>query len=617
MTRRQDRLLRTRSPQTSTGNPLPNRTRRTGRSLTLGLAGLVLGATAAAQETSVVPWAVSGAPAQGEKPSISGDGRYVVFASDADNLVSGDTNKHWDVFRFDRKLGTNELVSQATDGTQGNGGSGVNFHTGANVGDAYHAISDDGSVVAFVSLADSLVPGDLNGGPGITDGMDVFVRDLANGTTTRVSVSSAGVEADRPCSGVAISADGRYVSFQTDASTLVGGDNNGLGDVFVHDRQSGVTERVSITNTGLEANSQSGNTPVGIIIPYLRGFDLSGDGRHSAFESIASNLTPKDLNGGIKDVFLRDQTQGTTTLVSVSTSGEVGFDASYDPSVSMDGRFVAFTSDAFNLVSADTNGEADIFVRDLQLGTTTRVSVATSGLQSNRGSWNPSISDDGRWISFESLASNLVTGDTNNAMDVFLHDRLNGTTSRVSIDSFGVQSAVGGSHPLISADGSVVAFFSDAMDLVPGAGPRAAYAHVVPDGNCTVSKVCDGSPNSTGLGAGLSYSGTLSLIKNELSLVVWNGPSQGNLVAFGGAQMASLPFGDGVLCIQGPHVRLQTGSLAANGSSSLPLDLRPSAVGAHIAPGTPFYVQAWYQDPTGPQGTGFNLTDAIAVVFCP
>lgn len=564
-----------------------------------------------------MPWAVSGTPAQGEKPSLSGDGRYVVFASPAEDLVTGDANKHWDVFRFDRKLGTTDIVSIASDGTQGNGGSGVNFHTGANVGDAYHAISADGSVVAFVSLADNLVPGDLNGGPGITDGMDVFVRDFSSGTTTRVSLSSAGVEADRPCSGVAISADGRYVSFQTDASTLVKGDTNGLGDVFVHDRQTGVTERASVTNTGLEANSQSGNTPVGIIIPYLRGFDLSGDGRHSVFESIASNLDPKDLNGGIKDVFLRDLAQGTTTLVSVATSGEVGFDASFDPSTSLDGRFVAFTSLAFNLVSADTNGEADIFVRDLQLGTTTRVSVDSSGLQSNRGSWNPSISDDGRWIAFESLASNLVPGDTNNAMDVFLHDRLNGTTSRISVDSFAAQSAAGGSHPLISADGSVVAFFSDALDLVPGAGPRSAYAHVVPDGNCSVSKICDGSPNSTGLGAGLGYSGALSLTKNELSLLAWNGPSQGNLIAFGGSQMASLPFGDGVLCIQGPHLRLQTGSFATNGYSNLPLDLRPSAVGAHIAPGTPFYLQAWYQDPAGPLGSGFNLSDAIEVVFCP
>src|SRR5690606_33451585 len=216
-------------------------------------------------------------------------GRYVAFTSGASNLVGGDTNGVSDVFVHDRRTGRTTLVSRSTAGVQGN-----NFSTGA-------AISADGRYVAFGSFASNLVPGDTNGT------WDVFVHDRQTGVTTRVSVDSNGTEGNLPSSSPAISADGRFVAFQSDSTNLVPNDSNAATDVFLHDRQTGSTVRASIAANGADPNGSS------------TGASLSATGRFIAFGSSASNLVPGDTNAA-GDVFVYDRQTGTTSRVSVNSS---------------------------------------------------------------------------------------------------------------------------------------------------------------------------------------------------------------------------------------------------------------------------------------------------------
>ena len=377
-----------------------------------------------------------------EFPSISADGRYVAFYGTSDNLVPGDTNGVFDVFVRDRQLGTTERVSVDSSGIQ------------ANDQARYPSISADGRFVAFWSYATNLVPNDTNGV------IDSFVRDRQNGTTERVSVDSSGAEGDYHSLYPRISTTGRYVVFESQASNLVPGDTNGTFDIFIRDRQTGTTERVSISSGGTEANGNS----------YHPG--VSSDGRFVAFESDSSNMTA-DANS-TSDIFVRDRSFpfGTrrTDRMSVNSSGAQGNGLSYFSSISADGRHVAFQSSASNLVVGDTNGVVDVFVRDLLTGTTERISVDSSGAQGNADSFWPSISADGRYVAFWSNASNLVPGDTNGVEDVFVRDRQAGTTERVSVDSSGAQ---GNNHSYfcsISADGRAIAFMSLASNLVAGDG---------------------------------------------------------------------------------------------------------------------------------------------------
>jgi Tol biopolymer transport system component len=330
-----------------------------------------------------------------------------------------------------------ERVSVATGGAQVHGRS------------LSPAISADGRTIAFVSEADDLVPGDTNGS------RDVFVRDRIAGTTERVSVASGGAQAGGDSDSPALSADGRYVAFRSFASDLVAGDMNGCADVFVHDRVAGTTVRVSVDSSGLETNGASD-------LP-----SLSGDGQWIAFSSSANNLVPGDTNAR-KDVFVHDMLSGSTARVSVSTSGAQGNSGSDEAVLSADGRCVSFDSDASNLVPGDTNAVEDVFVRDFVAGTTELVSVSTGGIQGNAPTGQSSLSADGRFVSFYSIADNLVPGDTNATGDVFVHDRLTGTTERVSVDGSGAQADHGSISGWISGDGRCVAFVSYATNLAPG-----------------------------------------------------------------------------------------------------------------------------------------------------
>jgi Tol biopolymer transport system component len=311
------------------------------------------------------------------------------------------------------------------------------------------SISGNGRYVAFESFASNLVPQDTNGF------QDVFVRDCLTGITERVSVDSTGLEGNSLSESSSISADGRYVAFESDASNLVALDTNGVDDIFVHDRATGDSERVSVDSLGNQAVGQ-GSTDASI----------SSDGRYVAFRSGASNLVALDTNG-VADIFVHDRQTGITERMSVDSGGAQGNASCTSPSISGDGRYVAFDSLASNLVPFDTNGVRDVFVHDRQTGTTERVSVDSAGVQGTAGSFVPSISSDGRYVAFFSFAIDLVPSDTNATSDVFVHDRQTGTTERVSRSSAGSQANGYSAEPSISSDGRYVAFESDASNLVP------------------------------------------------------------------------------------------------------------------------------------------------------
>ena len=388
-------------------------------------------------------------------PAISADGRHVAFTSHATNLVPGDTNGVTDVFVHDRTAGVTTRVSVGPGGVQATG------HSERNL-----AISADGRFVAFSSSAANLVAGDTNG----VD--DVFVHDRLFGETTRVSVATGGGQAAGSWTYLDdLSADGRYVAFSSSATNLVPGDTDGDYDVFVHDRATGVTTRVSLASGGAQTE---GDACCG---------SLSDDGRYVSFSSWATNLVAGDTNG-YGDVFVHNRLTGDTSRVSVATWGGQANYYSYGGALSADGRIVVFASAANNLAYGDSNGLWDVFAHDRLTRTTTRVSVGPGGLQATAHSGGPTfpppaVSADGRYVTFMSNASNLVAGDTNGVSDVFVHDRVTATTARVSVGSGGVQANAWSREAAVNADGRYVAFLSDATNLVAGdTGPhRDVFVH--------------------------------------------------------------------------------------------------------------------------------------------
>ena len=312
------------------------------------------------------------------------------------------------------------------------------------------AITPDGRFVVLESFASNLVAGDANGL------QDIFVRDRTLGVTELVSVSTAGVQANGTSYAGWISADGRVVVFGSFATNLVAGDTNGFYDAFLRDRVVGTTERIDIGPGGVQADRGAAAGP------------MSADGRFVILESSSTNLTVPPTSGN--QVFLRDRASLTNELVSVSMGGVQGNGPSYGARISADGRFVSFLSLATNLVPGDTNAVRDVFLRDRLLGTTERIDVATGGAEANAGgseidAW---VSDDGNAVAFTSDATNLVANDTNGVYDVFVRDRGLATTVRVSVDSQGAQGNNQSTLATISGDGNRVVFSSWATNLVLG-----------------------------------------------------------------------------------------------------------------------------------------------------
>lgn len=323
-------------------------------------------------------------------------------------------------------------ASVAFDGAEGDGDS------------TEAAISDDGRIVAFRSFATNLVPGDTNART------DVFVRDNESGVVTRVSVRSDGTQGNGTSETPAISGDGRFVAFQSEATNLTPTSSSGTARVFVHDRVTGTTELVAVNTNG---------SPMGA----TGSPSLSQDGRVVSFVTVATG-----------HVYVRDRAAGITTHVTPGAN-----DASSGARLSADGRHLVFTASATNLVAGDTNGFPDVFAYRLDTGTTERLSVPTGGVQATGGaSDRPSVSGDGTLVTFASGAVDLVAGDTNQVQDVFVRDRLTGETRRVSVGPGGVQGNEGSGWPSVSNDGRFVAFRSVAVTLVPGFTTRRDVVYV-------------------------------------------------------------------------------------------------------------------------------------------
>ncbi|MEG4534044.1 calcium-binding protein [Microcoleus sp. D2_18a_D3] len=458
-------------------------------------------------------------------PSISGDGRFVAFASRAPNLVPGDSNASLDIFVRDLLTNTTTRVSVDSAGNPGNGESYV------------PSISGDGRFVVFASDAANLVPGDTNGS------RDIFVRDTRSNTTTRVSVDSAGNQgngiSNPPLSKPSISTDGRFVAFVSTASNLVPGDTNIRDDIFVRDLSTNTTTRVSVDSAGNQGNNNSIST------------SISGDGRFVAFSSDATNLVPGDTNSST-DIFVRDLLTNTITRASVDSAGNQGNGLSGFPSISADGRFVAFSSIAANLVPGDTNNNTDIFVRDLSTNTTTRVSVDSAGNQANNNSFAiASISDDGRFVAFNSAATNLVPGDTNGSRDIFVRDTRANTTTRVSVDSAGNQGNDISFSTSISANGQKVTFDSNAANLVPGDTNNTTDIFVSDTGNAsgvinTPSNNINGTPGNDNL-TGTPSSDNINGLDGDDALT----GRQGNDILVGGGGSDNLSGGKGFDTLNG------------------------------------------------------------------
>lgn len=376
---------------------------------TLALSLLLPSGASADVTTTLVSANQAGTAGNGysRNPSVSVDGRFVAFASESANLTASDTSRVRDIFVRDVLAGTTTLVSANALGTGG-----------GNMGSDHPSISADGHYVAFESQASDLVPGDDNGRS------DVFVRNVQTGVTTLVSGSFGKLGwGDGDSTRPSISGDGRFVAFASEATNLTADDTSNLRDVFVRDMLRGTTALVSTNALGNGGGDSTSSGP-----------SISADGRFVAFESQATNIVAGDTSD-ITDVLVRDMWAGTTALASVNAGNTGGGNShSIGPSISADGRFVAFESEATNLAAGDTNYVSDVFVRDMQAGTTALASANAGNTGAgNNHSRTPSVSGDGRFVAFTSDAINLVAGDMNMMMDVFVRDVRANTTRRVHI----------------------------------------------------------------------------------------------------------------------------------------------------------------------------------------
>jgi Tol biopolymer transport system component len=418
-------------------------------------------------------------------PSISADGRFVVFESLAPISSDGDKNAVGDVFRRDLDQSSTVMVSLASDGSQAN-----------NRSYAPH-VSDDGQLVVFESLASNLVPGDAN------DVSDIYLRDLGALTTIRVSIASGGDDANGASYRPAISGDGAYVAFCSRATNLAAGDADAGAGVFIYERATATLTRVPVNSTGgavggcervaidedggvvAFAAVGGGRSDVyvyqrasGTLTPLTDGADdssglggiaISGDGRLVGFDSTATTLVAGDSNRS-RDVFVRDLGAGTTTRESVRSDGGQlpGDSGASGVAISGDGRFVVFSSTARGVVPGDSNGQEDVFRRDLTSGQTTIVSLSVAERTANNSSYAPDVDADGSEVAYTSLAANITYGDSNRDSDIFVRgtnfpDRAGDTSGPVDTGapedntSVGAVAGDGGGVPSLAYAGGGIA----------------------------------------------------------------------------------------------------------------------------------------------------------------
>lgn len=396
---------------------------------------------------------------------ISDDGRRIAFTSGASDLVDGDTNGQQDAFVFDAATRAVVRASLSFAGAQASCGHPARLAAGGAACSYAAALSGDGETVIFASKAADLVLDDQNGV------YDLFARDLASGQTSRVNLGSDGAESDdesRP--SAAVSRDGRYVAFYSLSSTFVA--DPGCAGVYLRDRETGTTSQVSLT--------ASGGTDTGCVIWTTGGVSLAGDGATVAYAFRDGGIV-SGVSDHYQSLFAREMASAASVLVSASSEGQPSDAGSDRPRLSADGRAVAFWSAASNLVAGDQNGAADVFVRDLAAGTTERVSLSSAGAESAGDCGEPSISGDGRFVAFSCARGGLVAGDQVGVAQVYVRDRQTGTTALVSRPPDGGAADGDSFAPAISGDGRAIAFSSEASNLYGGEADGRADLLIAPN----------------------------------------------------------------------------------------------------------------------------------------
>jgi Tol biopolymer transport system component len=537
-----------------------------------------------------------------DNPAISDDGRYVAFRCADDSFLPGDTNNAFDVCRKDLVTNAVILISVTPLGVTGDDYSGN------------PKLSADGRYVAFESWASNLLTTPDSNGTS-----DIFLRDVSVGITVRVSVSTSGAEADGESDSPSISADGRFVAFESAAGNLVAGDTNQSFDVFVRDTQLHQTELVSISTSGAQT---------GI---YSFGPSVSADGRFVAFSSVGDLLDGGDTNGGV-DVYVRDRQNGVTQRVSVGAGGIQGDNESEFASISGDGRWVSFWTNATNLVPGDGNNTPDMMVFDRSNGVLRRISSTSSGTAGNSESWRGAISRNGRLVVYQSLASDLVPNDTNASSDIFAFDLVTGVTTRVSVSSSGAQGADYSEESAVDADGRFIAFNSRAPNLVAGdmnAWTPDIFVHdlrpPLPNVYCTSGTTSHGCSASIGANAcpsvsfGTACNITVTGVEGQQSGILFYGiDNSGFTPRLWVAGSTSL------LCVKQPTQRTpiqNSGGTLDACSGAYVLDwnayqtAHPFALGNPWSIGDKVYVQAWFRDPGAVKST--NLSNALEMTYVP
>ncbi len=401
---------------------------------------------------------------RGTNGASSADGRFFAFESDADNLVPADTNGNSDVFLFDRLRNTTIRVNTSLSGSQAND-------------QAFSPVmSTDGRFIAYLSRASNLVLGDTS------SVMDVFLFDRETSSTQRINLGPNGVEANQDTISIAMSANGRFIAYNSLASNIAAGDTNDKYDFFVFDRVNRTTEYIPTSLTSQNF--------------FISGdLKISGDGRYLTFSSNAGTIVSGDTNNNF-DIFVYDRVTKAFDRVSVnSTGGQVNGDSLY-PDLSFDGRYVVYQSSAVDIVSGDNNDSQDVFWFDRITREVKLLSKANNGSQALDFSFEANISGDGRFVAFSSFASNLIPDDTNGNPDVFVVDLTTNQLVRASNTVDGKQaisagSGNGSSSPKLSVDGQFLTFLSSASNLVPGDSNQG------PDGFFVANPLADGARQLT------------------------------------------------------------------------------------------------------------------------
>ncbi len=569
------------------------------------LAGLLLASIGFSQSTEPVSVSFAGTFGNGASasPAIQAGGRFIYFESDASNLVAGDLNGATDIYRRDVASGETTLISTPM--------SGAGTPNGAS--QALDYLPGDYQWVVFQSDASDLVSGDTNGVA------DIFLAHIALGTIERISVTSTGAQATAASERPRFSADGSFVAFESDAA-LVPSDLNGLRDIYLLSLSTGDLELMSVTGAGVQGNGPSYDVS-------RPRFSLPNYPLSLTFSSDASNLVPSDTNG-VTDIFAKEGLSGQLTRLSVGLNGVQADGPSAQSEIYLFGGGVVYSSLASNLVTGDTNQDWDLFFVNPLTGVHERLNVTsnggeTSGLVVER----PAVRVIGQQfdVSFSSSSPALVSGDTNGATDVFLRSHLTGVIERVSLADDGGQLNGDSLSPSVDWVLGTVAFESAATNVTVGGTPGAGQLYVRQSGATSISNYCLAAPNASGAAAGISATGSAFLPDNDLVLEATQMPFNAFAFFLVSTEQAFIPNPGGSagnLCLSGSIGRFvgpgQIQNSGAAGTVSIAVDnlLIPSPFGARVvSPGETLNFQAWMRDRDASGQPTSNFTNGVSVTL--